>query len=250
MCNCCDEIDPVMTRRAMLTLAAMASGLLLVGCKQEPKQAESQPATTEASNEPLGTPDLGAEVFPDADGKAIAQPWDAPVIIVPRTDWTVHGPNLAQMRRMNGVERITVHHTAWMMNTDAWQPTAGELEHVREFHSGHGTKDRGWADIAYHFVVDRAGRVWQARPLAYQGAHVKGHNEHNLGIVLLGNFDQQSPAAAQLIALSNFMVYVRGLYGVPLVEVHTHGELGKTGCPGQRLQAFMNRIRQKWARES
>ena len=71
-----------------------------------------------------------------------------------------------------------------------------------------------------------------------------------LGIVLLGNFDQQSPAAAQLIALSNFMVYVRGLYGVPLVEVHTHGELGKTGCPGQRLQAFMNRIRQKWARES
>ena len=172
---------------------------------------------------------------------------DAPVIIVPRTDWTKAGPNLGQIVPMNGVSRLTVHHTAGAMVTDAWGPTAGELESIREFHAGRGALGRNWADIAYHFAVDRAGRVWQARPLAYQGAHVKGHNEHNLGIVLLGNFDVQSPSAAQLIALSNFMVFLRGLYCVPLGEVYTHGELGMTDCPGKRLQAFMDRVRRMWA---
>jgi N-acetylmuramoyl-L-alanine amidase len=169
------------------------------------------------------------------------------VIVIPRADWTSKGPNLMQIRVMGGVNKLTVHHTAGEMETDGWKRTALELERIREFHSGVKVTDRGWADIAYHFVVDRAGRVWQARPLAYQGAHVKGHNENNLGIVLLGNFEVQSPTAAQLVSLGGFIGFVRKLYAIPLKEVHTHGELGMTSCPGKKLQAFMNRARKEWA---
>jgi hypothetical protein len=133
------------------------------------------------------------------------------------------------------------------LQTDAWQPTAGELETIREFHAGTRPTDRKWADIAYHFAVDRAGRVWQARPLAYQGAHVHGHNGHNLGIVLLGNFQIQSPSAAQLTALMAFIDFTRRLYKIPLNQIFTHGELGQTDCPGQLLQAFMDRTRARWA---
>jgi hypothetical protein len=193
-------------------------------------------------------PDLGAEVFPDASGRAIAHATDAPVIIVPRTDWTEARPRMALIAPMGGVSRITVHHTAGEIQTDAWAPTAGELESIREFHAGTRTTDRNWADIAYHFVVDRAGRVWQARPLAYQGAHVRLHNAHNLGIVLLGNFEVQSPSAAQLTALREFIGFLRKIYQVPLNEVYTHGELGETECPGKLLQAFMDRARAEWAR--
>jgi len=202
--------------------------------------AESDPAATRAIT---GAPDLGSEVFPDPRGMAIAKPTDAPVIVVPRANWAKGGPNLKQVEVMGGIERITVHHTAGEIQTDAWVPTAGELESIREFHSGTRTGDRHWADIAYHFAVDRAGRVWQARPLAYQGAHVKGHNEHNMGIVLLGNFEVQSPSAAQLSALRDFVGFVRGLYGVKAAELYTHGELGDTSCPGKTLQAFMDRWR-------
>jgi hypothetical protein len=252
MCgNCHDNRHPKLTRRALLALGGAAVGGLAIGilsCRDEPQKShasDTQPATS--TNPATPAPDLGAEVFPDASGKPIAKPSDAPVIVLPRTDWTSARPNLNNIRVMNGVHRITVHHTAWQTNTDAWKPTAGELESIREFHSGQKPNDRNWADIAYHFVVDRAGRVWQARPLAYQGAHVRLHNEHNLGIVLLGNFDVQSPSAAQLVALTGFIGFVRNLYSIPVTSVFTHGELGHTGCPGKKLQSFMDRARKQWA---
>jgi hypothetical protein len=246
----CDQHhSPQLTRRAMLAFTASAAGALTVGFLSCREQSKKSPSASAPSTAIAPAPDLGAEVFPDSAGKAIAKPGDAPVIVLPRTDWTKTHPNLNNIAVMNGVARITVHHTAGQLTTDAWKPTAGELENIREFHSGSNTTDRNWADIAYHFVVDRAGRVWQARPLAYQGAHVHLHNEHNLGIVLLGNFDTQSPAAAQLVSLAAFIPFLRQLYAVPLNEIFTHGELSEnhTACPGKRLQSIMDRIRKKWA---
>jgi N-acetylmuramoyl-L-alanine amidase len=280
MCDECEEQkEPVksFTRRAFMALAAGAAGGLTVGlwsCRPETKKAapvpntfptttaasetesavtppETAPATTTAASAPATstepTPDLGSVLFPDIHNRPLATAADAPVIVIPRSDWTHAGPNLSEIRPMNGIARITVHHTAWEWEVDAWTRTAGEIENIRAFHSGTRATDRHWADIAYHFVVDRAGRVWQARPLAYQGAHVKGHNEHNLGIVLLGNFEVQSPTAAQLVSLRGFIGFARGLYHVSLDQVFTHGELGKTSCPGKRLQAYMNRARRAWA---
>jgi hypothetical protein len=207
-----------------------------------------QEVTSAAETAANTAPDLGAEVFPDASGRPIARASDAPVILIPRTDWTEARPKLEMIVPMAGVQKITVHHTAGEFETDAWSPTAGNLESIRAFHSDTGPKGRNWADIAYHFAIDRAGRVWQARPLAYQGAHARQHNEHNMGIVLLGNFDVQSPSAAQLTALREFIGFVRKLYDIPLEEVHTHGELVDTECPGKHLQAFMDRTREAWAR--
>jgi N-acetylmuramoyl-L-alanine amidase len=166
--------------------------------------------------------------------------------VIPRNDWTTHQPNFNDIRLMNGISRLTIHHTGWNLNTDAWKPTATDLENIREFHAGTKTTDRQWADIAYHFVIDRAGRVWQARTLVYQGAHAKDHNEHNLGICLLGNFEVQTPAAAQLWSLSAFIPFVRTLYGIALDQVFTHRELRETACPGKNLQICMDRLRNKW----
>jgi hypothetical protein len=267
MCDACKGESAVVrgfTRRAFFALAAGGLGAATMGlwsCREEPKKPHpatgesvgtgtgtaSGPATTATTRAPA--PDLGAEVFPDASGKAIASINDAPVIIIPRSDWTSSGPNLYEIEVMNGVQQITVHHTAGELQTDSWRETAGALEGIRNFHSGTQPSDRHWADIAYHFVIDRAGRVWQARPLAYQGAHVRGHNEHNLGIVLLGNFEIQTPAAAQLVALAGFIAFARRIYTIPMSEVHTHGELGKTSCPGKKLQAYMDRARKSWAIE-
>jgi hypothetical protein len=255
MCDqCSDNRAPDLTRRALLALTATALGGLAVGvlsCKEEPRRSQAAPKAPATSTSPATTtapaPDLGSEVFPNESGKAIAKPSDAPVIVLPRADWTSARPNLNNIKVMNGVNRITVHHTGWPMTADAWKPTAGMLENIREFHSGQKPKDRRWADIAYHFVVDRAGRVWQARPLAYQGAHVQFHNEHNLGIVLLGDFTQQSPSAAQLVSLTGFIGFVRQLYNIPVTSVFTHGEFGKTECPGKTLQSFMVRSRKQWA---
>lgn len=202
-----------------------------------------------AGAKPAG-PNLSMAVFPNKLGVAIAHPSDAPVIIERRDQWAHAAPNYADMVLMNGINRMTIHHSGFPepWETEAWQTTANEIEDIREFHTGAPPEDRGWADIAYHYVVDRAGRVWQARPLVYQGAHVRHHNAHNLGIVLLGNFDLQDPSAAQLCALREFVLFVKKLYRIPLHRIYTHRELADnhTDCPGTSLFAFVKRVRPSW----
>jgi hypothetical protein len=243
------KAGPATSRPDLSAPPTTATALTAAPASQRAPVATTAPATAES--QPVAAsgpaPDLGVEVFPDAAGRAIASADDAPVIILPREAWTSAPPNRKQLAVMNGVDKITVHHSAGAVTTDAWASTAKTLEGIRGFHAGTATTDRQWADIAYHFAVDRAGRVWQARPLVYQGAHVRGHNEHNLGIVLLGNFEAQAPTAAQLWSLAAFIEFLRPLYKVPLDQVYTHGELGRTECPGKTLQAFMTRTRRNWA---
>ena len=93
--------------------------------------------------------------------------------------------------------------------------------------------------------MDRAGRVWEARPLVYQGAHVKDHNPGNIGVVVLGNFEVQAPTEAQLVSVRNHLSALMRAYGLPASRVHTHQEWegAATACPGERLQHYLDRLR-------
>ncbi len=143
------------------------------------------------------------------------------------------------MQRMTTIRYITVHH-------DGMQPffgrdrrtVAGHLETIRRLH-----RRRGWGDIGYHFAVDRAGRVWEARPLTYQGAHVKDHNPGNIGIVVLGNFEEQQPSPAQLAALERHIRHLQSTYSLPASRVRTHQEWAPTACPGTHLQSHLAKLR-------
>ncbi len=112
-------------------------------------------------------------------------------------------------------------------------------ESIRQLH-----RRKGWGDIGSHFAVDRAGRVWEGRPLMYQGAHVKDHNPGNIGIVVLGNFEQQTPSEAQLHAVRGHVMVLMRTYHVPSCRVQTHQEWGApTACPGTTLQLYVKKLR-------
>ena len=75
---------------------------------------------------------------------------------------------------MAGVSKITIHHTGGP------KPFHGKtakdakvfLNKVQRFHA----ITRNWADIGYHFGIDPQGRIWECRPIQFQGAHVKNFN--------------------------------------------------------------------------
>jgi N-acetyl-anhydromuramyl-L-alanine amidase AmpD len=98
-------------------------------------------------------------------------------------------------------------------------------------------------DIAYHFAVDRAGRAWQLRWLQYEGQHVRigkngvRNNEHNVGVVVLGDFNLQPVAAAQRDRLFELVKLILRKYPQARGAVHMHGELVETDCPGKSLKA-------------
>ena len=143
---------------------------------------------------------------------------------------------------MGPIKRITAHHegsTPVYFSDQA--ATIQRLEAIRRYHA----QDRHWGDIGYHYVIDRAGTIWGGRDVRYQGAHVKGHNENNLGIMVLGNFDEQDPSSKQLATLESLLLTLMQWYNVPAQHVHTHRELapGRTECPGHMLQQHMIKLR-------
>ncbi|MEM6552781.1 MAG: N-acetylmuramoyl-L-alanine amidase [Planctomycetota bacterium] len=163
--------------------------------------------------------------------------------MLPRSAWTRQGPAMSEINPMRKVNRITVHHEGWNAVYFTDQPsTAARLEQIRKVH----TRDRGWADIGYHYIVDRSGRVWQGRELKYQGAHVRDQNEHNIGILVLGNFDKQSPSREQTASLVGLLKRLQSAYRVPTTRVRTHQEYNPTSCPGKVLQAQMQAIRKRF----
>ena len=136
------------------------------------------------------------------------------------------------MVQMQPVTQITLHHDGMSRfeATDERQ-VAARLELIRRAH-----RNRNFGDIGYHYLVDPAGRVWEGRPLTWQGAHVARQNQGNLGICCLGNFEKQSPTEAQLLAVEAFAMSQMRRFNVPVARVFTHRELAPTACPGRNLQ--------------
>ena len=162
--------------------------------------------------------------------------------IIPRDTWARTSPIKRRLDVMGRIYRMTVHHEGNPKpNYDiAATSVADDIGLIRKNHSLRFAA----GDIGYHYVIDRAGRIWEGRPLQYQGAHVGGaENTGNLGVMLLGNFDIQHPSDAQEETLKNFLVFLKNRYEIGRPSIYTHQELKPSRCPGVYLQAYMDELR-------
>jgi hypothetical protein len=162
--------------------------------------------------------------------------------IVPRSAWTGAGVITSRCNPMNGVNRITIHHSA-IDNAElrSAEDVKRRLASIRNDHVNR--RPEPFADIGYHYIIDPQGRVWEGRSTRWQGAHVGDRNENNLGIMLLGDFTRQRPSSAQLNAMDSFVAQQMRRYNVAPGRVYTHRELGKSTCPGVNLQRYMDQTR-------
>jgi len=176
-----------------------------------------------------------------------------PGTVIPRSRWAKSGPDVRGINRMLPVKSLTIHHEGWEPFTALdFHDTAARLDQVRIAHRN--AKGGGYADIGYHFIIDRDGRIWEGRSLQFQGAHVRNHNEGNIGIMCLGNFEQQKPTDKQLAALSLHVRAMMAKYKIRAKPrrqgdsgVYTHQEWSgaKTLCPGRHLQSWVVKARSR-----
>jgi len=244
-----------MNRRDAVKLVLRSSGVVLggaaltgalTGCGSSRRRTTGQigepipadpniaraPAHVEAWDLPQSVPTTPASSYPTPTG------------VISRAKWARGRPRPWLADPMNGVQRITVHHDGMSPFTNSsWGGAAQRIESIRNAHTG-----KGWADIGYHYVIDPAGRVWQARPLELQGAHVRSANPHNIGICVLGNFERQRPTDAAVQSLENLIASEMHRLRLPLSEIRTHQEFAATACPGRALQAKMNSTRSRGGR--
>ncbi len=229
--------DPQHNRRAVLAkgVALLASGLTIPAC------ASRSRSNTASLPGPIWPHEKGSNTpAPSAPRTTPTIPSQGQVTVLARSQWTNTQPILSQTNPMVRIESITVHHDGMSpVDIRTQADAADRIEMIRTSHVEH----RGWADIGYHLIVDPQGRVWQARPINLQGAHVKDHNPRNLGVLVLGNFEVQHPTPAAKQTLDRLLAHQSLTHRVPLRSIRTHREWASTACPGRNLQAHMNSTR-------
>jgi hypothetical protein len=160
--------------------------------------------------------------------------------ILPRSAWNA-APIRANIDPMTGITRITIHHTGEIWTSLDLEQTGKKIRDHQLFHQN----GKGWADLGYHFLIDRCGRIWEGREIRFQGAHAGNSdlNRGNIGISLLGNYEEQQLNSLQEKSLNNLLTVLCYEYDLRLWHIVTHRELKNTACPGRYLQSFVEQIR-------
>ena len=131
---------------------------------------------------------------------------------------------------MRKIEKIVIHCS---------DSEFGNASLIREWH----TKERGWQDIGYHYVItngvleycrpyiaERDGAVEEGRPIETTGAHVKGHNKTSIGICLIGKMHFTGKQLYD--SLPTLLCLLIPRYKLTIDDVYGHTELdSKKTCP-------------------
>ncbi len=105
----------------------------------------------------------------------------------------------------------------------------------------------GYDGCGYHFVIGNGSgsndgqiEVSQRWNSQKQGAHCRNARNHDadeygIGIVLVGNFDQQPPTPRQIAATQALVAYLSQRYKIAAAGIRTHAHLAATPtvCPGK-----------------
>ena len=139
---------------------------------------------------------------------------------------------------------------------------------IRSFYKYH-THSLGWSDIAYNFLVDSFGTIWEGRyggmDQAVRGAHTLGFNNSSTGFCVIGNLDSVLPTQPTLDSLASLAAWKLSLYGrdpqgwtevtsegsdkfpkgkvVTLPVIDGHRDTNDTACPGGNLYAQLATVR-------
>lgn len=116
------------------------------------------------------------------------------------------------------VRFLLVHHTA-SSNAYAQADVPRLLRSIYEFHTGSA---KGWPDIAYNFLVDRFGRVWEGRTGSLQGPVKPDATGGSQGFTQLGCFlgdhTSEPPTAAAQVAMGRLLAALAARYGIDLTD--------------------------------
>lgn len=137
-----------------------------------------------------------------------------------------------------GVTGIVLHHTA-DPNQDV-ETGESRMRLTQNYHM----QVNEWCDVGYHFLIGQDGRIFEGRRLPLMGAHAKGANRDNIGIALMGNFEEGDPTEDQMASVKILMKAIADRYEIDINHENFkgHREAGTTAtlCPGARLFAMMD----------
>ena len=186
---------------------------------------------------PSVRPSAATAASPRAEPSLPAGPGQPPIIA--RSAWARGRARPRAGPFYGSVELAFVHHTD---NPNGYSRAAvpAMLLAMFDYHR----YVRGYYDIAYNFIIDAFGRIWEGRAGGIDepvlGAHAGGFNGVSTGVAVLGTFMDSVPPAPALDALQRLLAWKLSLHGVPAqgevrVEVNPADAYYTPFRPGQRV---------------
>ncbi|MGZ4176441.1 MAG: N-acetylmuramoyl-L-alanine amidase [Solirubrobacteraceae bacterium] len=162
-----------------------------------------------------------------------------PPPIIARSAWAGGRRAPASGPYYGSIELAFVHHTE---NPNGYSP--GQVPAMLVATYDYHRYTRGYFDIAYNFVIDAYGRIWEARAGGVDqpvvGAHAGGYNSVSTGVAILGTFMSSQPSGAAVASLQRLLAWKLALHGVPAqgkvrVQVNPSDAFYTPFAPGQRV---------------
>ena len=146
---------------------------------------------------------------------------------------------------MREITEIFVHcsdtRPEWMKD----RPLSHKIQEIDRWH-----KERGWAGIGYHIVLDRDGKIGNGRDISQIGAHVKGHNKNSIGVVLIGGHGgaaddkfEDNFTNKQKITLLKVLEDLTSQF--PNAKIRGHNEVAAKACPTFNVKEFLDANRKQ-----
>ncbi|HTX30666.1 MAG TPA: N-acetylmuramoyl-L-alanine amidase [Solirubrobacteraceae bacterium] len=209
---------------------------------------------------------LAAAAFPRATPVLEAGPGQPPILA--RGGWGAGQAHPVHIPEYGSIKLAFVHHT---VNPNGYSAAAvpALLRGIFAYH----VYVRGFWDIAYNFLIDAYGRIWEGRAggidMPVIGAHAGAYNAETTGVAILGDFMNVVPSPAAIGALEHLLAWKLSLHGLPsygratvvvdpaeafytpfrpgahvsLPRVSGHRQGDLTDCPGNAFYARLPSIR-------
>ena len=187
--------------------------------------------------------------------------------ILSRSSWGARRPKTTPSTTAD-LKLAIVHHSA-TGNSYTSSQVPSVIRSIQAYHMD----ANGWDDIAYNFVVDRFGRIWEGRAggttNVVLGGHSQGFNVGTTGVVALGDYTSAGTSSSMVEAISRVIAWKLALHRVDpaskvpftsagsakyaagrvvtLPRVVAHRDVQSTGCPGNQLYARLGTIRSRVA---
>ena len=166
----------------------------------------------------------------------------AAVTLITADQWgSLPAPEASYRSRPHAqVTGLTVHHQG-----ETWSEGADVASYLRRLQQW-SRRERAWVDVPYHYIVAPDGTVYAGRDTAWAGdSNTVYDTTGQLQVMLLGNFEEQRPTAAQLQATARLLASLMTAHGLSpdRIVAHRH-HTTQTVCPGIHLMSVFEDLRQ------
>lgn len=99
--------------------------------------------------------------------------------ITDRAKWGKRQPKFNNLTLDWDFDSVVIHHSG---NSGEKDPVEIEKKHMLK---------NGWDDVGYHYLIHPNGSIYEGRKIYHKGSHVSGANTQKIGILLMGDYNEQ-----------------------------------------------------------